>query len=130
MSRPAHNFTPGDLDTLRRCVAGEITLTACALIVGTSRDSCIYRMQREGMGLPPNSRKLREARKHKKEAPQTLPCSGDEWLPIAHKADRKWVPLAGAPVTPHEAARMRDAGLAHTAQRRVDGGFDLLVKMR
>lgn len=129
MPRPAHIFTADDIDVLRRCVAGDITLTTCAVIIGTSRDACIYKMQRDGLGLPPNSRKARKAREMKKDVPPTL-RPADGWVALAHKSDRKWVPLAGAPLTISEAAMLREAGLAETAQRRVDGGFDLEVRMR
>jgi len=130
MPRPAHNFTPDDIDVLRRCVAGDITLTTCAVIIGTSRDSCIYRMQRDGLGLPPNSLKARKAREMKQDVPPPTLRPADGWVAVAHKSDRKWVPLAGAPLTISEAAMLREAGLAETAQRRVDGGFDLEVRMR
>lgn len=130
MSRPAHIFTADDIAILRRCVAGEITLTTCAEIIGTSRDACVYKMDRDALGLPPSCRKAREARQTKAVDPPPTLRASDGWVPVAHKADRKWIPLAGAPLTVREAAMLREAGLADTAQRRVDGGFDLEVRMR
>lgn len=129
MSRPAHIFTPADIDTLRLCVAGKITLTECALRVGTSRDSCIYRMERDGLGLPPASRKARDARQMKQEAPQPMPTKRDGWIVIAHKANREWVQLDGSPISIDAARAAADAGRATMAQRRIDGGFDLLFKV-
>lgn len=129
MPRPAHNFTPDDIAVLRRCVAGEITLTTCATIIGTSRDSCIYKMQRDGLGLPPNSLKARKAREMKQDVPPPTLRPADGWVAVAHKDGRDWKPLAGAPLTVREAAMLREAGLAATAHQRVDGGFDLMVRM-
>lgn len=130
MSRPAHNFTASDIATLRQCVAGEITLTACAEKIGTSRDSCVYRMERDGLGLPPACRRAREARHEPKvDRPEKLRPS-DGWVPIAHKSKREWIPYDGAPLTIGEAQMLREAGHAFCAQQRIDGGFDFLVRAR
>lgn len=129
MARPQHIFSVADMDVLRAIAAGTITLTDGALQIGASRDACQYKMMREGLGNAPGSIKAKAARQHKQDAPQPIPHVRDGFIPIAHKADRKWVELEGAPIS-IQAARLAVAdGRATMAHRRVDGGFDLLFKV-
>lgn len=51
-----------------------------------------------------------------------------EWVAIAHKANRYWRELPGAPVTIEEARAAVEAGRGTMTQRRQDGGFDLLFR--
>lgn len=54
------------------------------------------------------------------------------WTPIARHSSRfgpRWEVLDGAPVTPEEARAMQEAGRLLTAQRRVDGRMELVVKL-
>lgn len=104
-------------------IEGVISTGEAARRVGVSAVSIRYRARRLGLVKAP----LPPLKGH--ELPERLtPAHG--WVPIAHKADRKWRPYDGAPVTIIEAQDMVQAGIATTAQRRVDGGFDLLVRMR
>lgn len=130
MSRPAHVFSADDIALLKQCAAGTITTTECARRIGTSRDSCLYRMKRDGLGMPPGSKKALEALANKRPDPPERLRKSDGWVPIAHKARVEWVPLDGAPLTIGEANALREAGMAFTAQQRVDGGFDYCVRLK
>ncbi len=50
------------------------------------------------------------------------------WFPIAHGNNGKWREYDGSPVTIEEARAQVAAGLATMAQKRIDGGFDLLFR--
>lgn len=118
-----HDWPPEHDALVHLMIEGVISTGEAARRVGVSAVSIRYRARRLGLVKAP----LPPLKGH--ELPERLtPAHG--WVPIAHKADRKWRPYDGAPVTIIEAQDMVQAGIATTAQRRVDGGFDLLVRMR
>lgn len=118
-----HAWTASDDAIVKQWVDG---LTACAraaAAVGVSVPAIRFRARR--LGLLDQKRPPRKAHK-----PVEMPRPSDGWVAVAHKAELRWVPLDGAPMTIEEAQAMHDAGLAFLAQRRVDGGFDLVVRVR
>lgn len=119
-----HDWSPEDDAIVRLMVEGTISTGEAARRVGVSAVSIRYRATRLGLSKAPLP-----ALKGHEELPERL-TAAHGWVPIAHKAGRKWRLYDGAPVTIDEAQGMVDAGIATTAQRRVDGGFDLLVRMR
>ena len=121
MSSP-HRWTPEQDAVLSRIAAGEISVTEARAIIGVGYDAVHYRMTRLGLRVP--------QKKARKELPPVAITAADGWVPIAHKSDRYWTPLEGAPMPPSVARAMAEAGRAFLAHRRVDGGFDLLVRMR
>ena len=62
-------------------------------------------------------------------AEQPPPVKKDGWIPIAFGADGKWREYDGAPISIDAARAAVDAGRATMAQRRIDGGFDLLFRV-
>ena len=119
-----HDWSPEHDALVHLMIEGVISTGEAARRVGVSAVSIRYRARRLGLVKAPLP-----ALKGHEELPERLtPAHG--WVPIAHKADRKWRLYDGAPVTIIEAQDMVQAGIATTAQRRVDGGFDLLVRMR
>lgn len=118
-----HDWPPEHDALVHLMIEGVISTGEAARRVGVSAVSIRYRARRLGLvkaPLPPLKGR---------ELPERLtPAHG--WVPICHKAESKWIPLDGAPLTMHEAAALRDAGRAFTAHKRVDGGFDFCVKVR
>jgi len=118
-----HDWPPEHDALVHLMIEGVISTGEAARRVGVSAVSIRYRARRLGLVRAP----LPALKGH--ELPERLtPAHG--WVPICHKAESKWIPLYGAPLTMHEAAALRDAGRAFTAHKRVDGGFDFCVKVR
>ena len=118
-----HDWPPEHDALVHLMIEGVISTGEAARRVGVSAVSIRYRARRLGLVRAP----LPALKGH--ELPERLtPAHG--WVPICHKAESKWIPLDGAPLTMHEAAALRDAGRAFTAHKRVDGGFDFCVKVR
>ena len=119
-----NDWSPEHDALVRLMVEGTISTGEAARRVGVSAVSIRYRARRLGLVKAPLP-----ALKGHEELPERL-TAAHGWVPIAHKAHAKWRLYDGAPVTIDEAQGMVEAGIATTAQRRVDGGFDLLVRMR
>lgn len=119
-----HDWSPEHDALVHLMIEGTISTGEAARRVGVSAVSIRYRATRLGLSKAPLP-----ALKGHEELPERL-TAAHGWVPIAHKAESKWIPLDGAPLTMHEAAALRDAGRAFTAHKRVDGGFDFCVKVR
>lgn len=115
-------FTEAEDEIIRACQRGEVAVLDALLQLRTSNET-MYRRMAE-LGLPARTRK-----KPTPKPPSELANVGPGWVPIAHKAGKFWRPLEGAPLDLRAARLAVAAGRAVTAQRRVDGGFDLLVRV-
>lgn len=115
-------FTEAEDEIIRACQRGEVAVVDVCRQLRTCNET-MYRRMAE-LGLPARIRK-----KPTPKPPSELANVGEGWVPIAHKADRFWRPLDGAPLDVRAARLAVAAGRAVTAQRRVDGGFDLLVRV-
>lgn len=115
-------FTEAEDEIIRACHRGEVAVVDALLELHTSNET-MYRRMAE-LGLPARTRK-----KPGPKPPSELANVGPGWVPIAHKAGKFWRPLDGAPLDLRAARLAVAAGRAVTAQRRVDGGFDLLFRV-
>lgn len=115
-----YQWTPEADEMMRRVYRREISVAAACAELGVTANMIYYRAQRLNLSL---------SRAPRTETPQPLPDPRDGWIPIAHKADRHWRPIDGAPITIEAARAAVYAGRATMAHRRVDGGFDLLFRV-
>ncbi|MFY8047910.1 MAG: hypothetical protein ACOVNS_03740 [Erythrobacter sp.] len=99
-------------------------MTQYALVKQLRISAETLRARAAELGLPPLLPGERAAQSNAR--PADCPPG---WFPIAHGADGRWREFEGTPLTIVAAQSLVAAGRAHMAQRRIDGGFDLLVKV-
>ena len=134
MPRPDRDWTAED-DAVIHCVAaGVISATEASTRLKTGYRQVMLRMHALGLCTnPPPPLPIRRREKHvrqyRQDAPQPPVTVADKFVPIAHKAGRFWKELAGAPITIEAARAAVAAGRGTMAQRRCDGGWDLLFKV-
>lgn len=119
---PPREFTADEDALVKAWVDGLVPCKRVAEAIGCSPPTVRFRARRLGLTqakLPtPATFERGEMVGH-----------GSAWVPIAHNDRGKWKPLDGAPVTRAEAADMVAAGIATTAQKKIDGGWDLMFKV-
>jgi len=116
-------FTADQDLLLRRVYRGEISMVEACEVIGCGAETARRRVLELGLSL--------SVGRPSRATPKTitgLPKATDGWVAIAHKSDRHWKELSGAPLTIHEARTAEGAGVGTMAHRRVDGGWDLLFK--
>jgi len=120
--RPVHIWTEQDRPALLAYRDGKTTLTTLCRDLHTSAGAIRKAVKDMNIVLPEAPK---PARDHAAE-----PMVKGVWFAIAHKERSDWVQLDGAPMSIDEAQSMRDAGLLLMAQKRVNGGFDLMVMVK
>lgn len=115
-------FTEDEDKIIRACQRGEVAVLDVLLQLRTSNET-MYRRMAE-LGLPARTRK-----KPNPKPPSELANVGPGWVPIAHGNSGRWKEYAGTPIGVRAAKAAVDAGRAVMAQRRIDGGFDLLFRV-
>ena|SRR5690349_9721825 len=117
-----HRWTAEEEAILPRVASGEITVTEARDMIGVGYDTVLYRLKRLGLRLPqkPASR----------AAPDVPLTAAHGWVPIAIRGRRGWHPLPDAPMTQGDAMALSDAGKAFVMHRKVDGEWNLEVRMR
>jgi hypothetical protein len=118
---PPREFTADEDALVRQWVDGIARCKDVAAAVGCSMPTIRFRARRLGWTTP------KALPVHDK--PDAMPRPADPFIPIAHKSGRYWFPYVGAPVTVDDAQRMVAAGIATTAQKKIDGGWDLMFKV-
>lgn len=111
-------FTEAEDELLRRFFAREISYAEVIRALKAGPDT-LYRRMTE-LGLPHG---------YKSRGSQTThPRPSDGWVPIAFGFQGKWRLYEGSPITIDAARAAVDAGKATMAQKRIDGGYDLLFR--
>ena len=116
-------FTPEEDALIRRCHDGEFKVDVVIRLLRTSPQSFYRRVRELGLHL-----RVKRAC-HAPDPLGDLPRPKDGWIPIAHSQDGRWREYEGTPVSIAIAQAAVAAGRATTAQVRIDGGFDLLLKV-
>ena len=123
-SRPPRQWTEEENNALRAVAAGKMPLRRFCAERCIPLETARYRMGRIGLAAP---------RKDRAHAPGVeiaeIPRPSDGWIPIAHGNNGKWREYEGAPIGITAARIAVSAGRATMAQRRIDGGFDLLFRV-
>ncbi len=114
--RRRREFTADEDEIIRAACAGKTRIDDAQRRLKAGPDT-FYRRALE-LGLPV------------KRVPRvTIPDCPPGWFPIAHGGQGKWRLYEGSPVTLDAARAAVAAGRATMAQRRIDGGFDLMFRL-
>ena len=121
-SRPPRAWSADEDAILRSVARGEQSLRRFCAEHGIPMETARYRMIKLGLTAPRQDRAA-------SVAPEMPPQVRDGWIPIAHGNNGRWREYDGTPISVTAAKMAVAAGRATTAQRKIDGGYDLLFRV-
>lgn len=113
-------FTAEEDALIRRVAAGEVPRDRACRELRTTYTKLLARLRDLGC----------EVKQYVRHKPTPLADCPPGWIPIAHGGAGIWREYEGSPVSIEEARALSERGLGTMAQKRIDGGFDLLFRAR